>query len=89
MQEKKPHTLTLGQRKTLSLSGITDLDSFDDREIILYTTSGELTITGKDLHINDISIESGNMSVEGDIWSLCYGDRDKFSPLSLLGRLFR
>ncbi len=89
MQEKNPHTLSLEQRKSLSLSGITDLDSFDEREIILYTTCGELTITGKDLHINDISIESGHMSVEGDIWSICYGDRDKFSPLSLLGRLFR
>lgn len=89
MQEKIPHTLSLEHRKSLTLSGITDLDSFDDREIILYTTCGELTITGKDLHINDISIESGHMSVEGDIWSVCYGDRDKFSPLSLLGRLFR
>lgn len=89
MQEKTPHTLSLEQRKSLTLSGVTDLDSFDDREIILYTTCGELTITGKNLHINDISIESGQMSVEGDIWSVCYGDRDKFSPLSLLGRLFR
>lgn len=89
MQEKTPHTLSLEQRKSLTLSGVTDLDSFDDREIILYSTCGELTITGKNLHINDISIESGQMSVEGDIWSVCYGDRDKFSPLSLLGRLFR
>lgn len=89
MQEKTPHTLSLAQRKSLTISGVTDLDSFDEREIILYTTCGELTITGKNLHINDISIESGQMSVEGDIWSLCYGDRDKFSPLSLLGRLFR
>lgn len=83
------HTIIMENRKTLSISGITDIDSFDEREIVLYTKMGELTITGRDLHINAISIENGNMSVEGDIWSLQYGDKDKQSPVSMLGRLFR
>ncbi len=81
--------MILENRKSLNLSGVTDVDSFDEREIVLYTRLGELTITGKDLHINAVSIETGNMSVEGDIWSLQYGDRDKQSPLTLLGKLFR
>ncbi|MBQ2264578.1 MAG: sporulation protein YabP [Oscillospiraceae bacterium] len=89
MQEHAPHTLILENRKQLSLSGVTDVDSFDEREIILYTKLGELTITGKDLHINAVNIENGNMTVEGDIWSVQYGDRDKQNPLTLLGRLFR
>lgn len=92
MQEKNtstPHTMILENRKSLSLSGVTDVDSFDEREIVLYTRLGELTITGKDLHINAVSIESGNMTVEGDIWSLCYGDRDKQNALTFLGKLFR
>lgn len=84
-----PHTLILENRKNLSLSGVTDVDSFDEREIVLYTREGELTVTGRDLHINAVSIENGNMTVEGEIWSLQYGDRDKQSPLTLLGRLFR
>lgn len=89
MQEHAPHTLILENRKQLSLSGVTDVDSFDEREIVLYTKLGELTITGKDLHINAVNIENGNMTVEGDIWSVQYGDRDKQNPLTLLGRLFR
>lgn len=84
-----PHTVIMENRKTLSIAGITDIDSFDEREIILYTKMGELTITGRDLHINAISIENGNMSVEGDIWALQYGDKDKQSPVSMLGKLFR
>ncbi len=84
-----PHTMILEERRTLSISGVTDVDRFDEREIVLYTRQGELTITGRDLHINAVSVETGNLSVEGDIWSLCYGDRDKQSPLSLLGRLLR
>ncbi len=89
MQDTKTHTMILENRRTLSLSGVTDVDSFDEREIVLYTGLGELTVTGRDLHINTVSIETGNMNIEGDIWSVQYGDRDKHSPLSLLGRLFR
>lgn len=89
MQDTKTHTMILENRRTLSLSGVTDVDSFDEREIVLYTGLGELTVTGRDLHINTVSIETGNMNIEGDIWAVQYGDRDKHSPLSLLGRLFR
>ncbi len=84
-----PHLVTLENRKILSISGITDIDRFDEREIVLYTAMGELTITGRELHINAISIENGSLSVEGDIWSLQYGDKDKHSPVSMLGKLFR
>ncbi len=84
-----PHTIILENRKSLSIGGVTDVDSFDEREIRLYTKLGELTVTGRDLHINAVSIETGNMTVEGDIWSLQYGDRDKQNAVSLLGKLFR
>ena len=83
------HLVTLEDRKSLSISGITDIDRFDEREIVLYTSMGELTITGKELHIQAISIENGSLSVDGDIWALQYGDKDKQSPVSLLGKLFR
>ena len=84
-----PHLITLENRKALTVSGITDIDRFDEREIVLYTAMGELTVTGRELHINAISIENGSLSVEGDIWSLQYGDKDKHSPVSMLGKLFR
>ena len=92
MQENStstPQTLILENRRTLSITGITDIDRFDEREIVLYTKLGELTVTGRELHINSISIEKGELSVEGDIWGIQYGDQDKQSPASLLGRLFR
>ena len=83
------HTLILENRKELHISGVTDIDRFDEREVILYTQLGELTITGKELHINAISIENGNLAIEGDIWSFRYGDKDRQSPLTFFGRLFR
>lgn len=88
-QIKPNHNLILENRKSLSISGITDVDSFDDRAVCLYTQLGELTIQGKELHIDSISVETGNMTITGDIWAVVYGDKDRRGPLSALGRLFR
>lgn len=91
-QEKTPkqsHNIIMENRKSLSISGITDVDSFDEREISLYTSLGELTVQGRDLHIDSMSIETGNMTITGDIWSLVYGDKDRKGAVSALGRLFR
>ena len=92
MQEKiirKNHNIILENRKGLSISGITDVDSFDEREICLFTELGELTIRGRELHIDSMSVESGDMTITGDIWSLVYGDKERRGPVSALGRLFR
>lgn len=88
-QERKPHALTLENRNALTVSGLTDIDRFDEREIVIFTEQGELSITGRELRIRSISIEHGNLTVEGEIWGLLYGDKDKRAPLSALGRLFR
>ncbi len=86
---KQNQNIILENRKSLSISGITDVDSFDEKAICLYTQLGELTIHGKDLHIDSMSVETGNMNITGDIWSVIYGDKDKKSPLSFLGRVFK
>ena len=88
-KEKQEQGLILENRKNLSISGITDVDSFDEKTISLYTQLGELTIQGRELHIDSMSVETGNMTITGDIWAMIYGDRDKKNPLSALGRLFR
>ena len=86
---KQNHNMILENRKSLSISGITDVDSFDEREIILYTQLGELTIQGRELHIDAMSVETGDMTITGDIWALIYGDKNKKGPISALGKLFR
>ena len=86
---KQNQNLILENRKSLSISGITDVDSFDEKAICLYTQLGELTIQGKELHIDSMSVETGDMSITGDIWAIIYGDKEKKSPLSFFGRLFK
>ena len=83
------HIVILEGRKNLTISGVTDVDSFDERCISLYTQLGELVIKGRELHINSMSVETGDMTIEGDIWALNYGDKDKKSSATFLGKLFR
>ena len=83
------HNLILEDRSKLTLTGVTDVDCFDERMINLFTGLGELTIKGRNLHINDVSVETGDMTITGDIWLLQYGEKDRRGPLSLLGKLFR
>ena len=86
---KQNQNLILENRKNLSISGITDVDSFDEKAICLYTQLGELTIQGRELHIDNMSVETGDMTITGDIWAVVYGDKERKSPLSALGRLFK
>lgn len=83
------HSAILENRKKLLLTGVTEVDSFDERTVFLYTQLGELTIRGRELRVNGLNVETGDLSVEGDIWALSYGEKDKRAPLSLLGKLFR
>lgn len=83
------HNVILENRSHLVLSGVTDVDKFNEEEILLFTQLGELTIRGNNLHINEMSIESGDLSVEGDIGALIYGDRDRKKKLSALGKIFK
>lgn len=83
------HNVILENRSHLVLSGVTDVDSFNETEIALFTQLGELTIKGTDLHINEMSVENGDLSVEGDICALIYGDKDRKKKLSAFGKIFK
>ncbi len=69
-----PHNIIMENRKKLSVSGVTDIDSFDEQNIIALTQMGELTIRGWNLHITRLNLEQGELIVDGDISSLTYTD---------------
>lgn len=85
---KLPHNLILEGRKKLTLTGVSDVDSFDDRTVVAYTSYGELTIKGKDLHVSKLSLESGELSLDGEISSMVYSDSHETSG-SFFSKLFR
>lgn len=85
----KKHNIILEERSKLSISGVTDVGSFDENEISLYTTLGELSVKGKCLHVDEMSLESGNITISGDVKSLVYGDKDRTKKPSLWGKITR
>ncbi len=85
---KQPHNVIMEDRKNLTVTGVKDVDSFDEQTMIVYTDMGELTVRGTQLHINRLNTEAGELNVTGNIFGLAYtDDRDKKS--GLLGKLFR
>lgn len=71
---KMPHNIIMEERKKLSVSGVLDIDSFDEQTIIAITEQGELTIRGSNLHITRLNLEQSELLVEGEISSLAYTD---------------
>lgn len=83
-----PHTLVLENRERLSLTGVTDVDSFDDSLITAYTEENRITITGEGLHIDRLSIEEGELYVDGKVSSVTYSENIP-QKSGILGKIFR
>lgn len=69
-----PHNLVLEDRRLLTVSGVSDVDSFDEETVVVFTDLGELTVRGSNLHINRLSVDVGELTVEGNIAALIYSD---------------
>ena len=67
-----PHKLTLNERRQLTMTGVSEVVSFDDTAVILRTQLGTLSIHGKDLQLKTLSLEGGQVAVDGTISALYY-----------------
>ena len=86
---KVPQNLILEDRHTLTVSGVSDVDSFDEQSIVLFTDLGELCVRGSDLHINRLSLEIGEILVQGEIDSLVYSNRETKQQGGFFSKVFR
>lgn len=73
------HNIILESRERLSVSGVEDVESFDDESIIIYTSRGTLTVRGNDMRIEKLSVDLGELTVEGNISALEYEDENRRS----------
>jgi sporulation protein YabP len=83
----KPHNIILENRERLSVSGVEEVDSFDERQIIMRTSRGILLLRGSDLHIDKLTLETGELTVTGLVTELGY--EETMSRGSLWSRLFK
>ena len=81
---KLPHKLTLNQREELTMTGVTEVVSFDDTAVVLKTHLGTLLVQGQDLFLKTLSVEGGQIAVTGHICALSY---EEPKPEGFLRRL--
>ena len=87
--QSRPHNVILEGRRRMTLSGITDVDSFDEQLVVLYCDTGQIAIRGEQLHISRIDVETGEVNLEGGrIDGVTYTDQ-RPNRGGLLSRLFR
>lgn len=95
MEEKqglqKLHKVSLNARSQAMITGVKDVLSFDAGEVLLETEQGILMIRGNELHVNRLTLEKGEVDVDGKIDSLTYSDSGGYgkSGESLISRLFK
>lgn len=94
MITKKPigvHKIQVISRNQTNITGVNDVLSFDAGEILLETEQGILMIRGQELHVNRLTLEKGEVDVEGRIDSLTYSDTSGYGKTaeSFVSRLFK
>ncbi|MCR5122690.1 MAG: YabP/YqfC family sporulation protein [Ruminococcus sp.] len=83
------HSIVMQDCTNLSISGVTDADSFDENRIQLFTECGEMAVIGENLHVNEMNVDTGRLTVEGTVTAIIYGDRAHRKRPSFLARLLR
>ena len=86
----RDHACRLENRNAASLTGVREVVSFDENQVVMDTDMGLLTIKGKDLHVSRLTVEKGELEVEGQVDSLAYSSNEAYRKTgpSILARLF-
>ena len=71
-ENQMPHKLSLEERNHLTMTGVTEVVSFDETSVILHTAQGTLIIQGNDMKLKTLSLEGGQVAVDGHICALIY-----------------
>ncbi|HEY9062064.1 MAG TPA: sporulation protein YabP [Pseudobacteroides sp.] len=89
IKQQKVQNLILENRERLSISGVLDVESFNDECVIVDTELGVLTVKGEDLHINKLNLDNSELDIEGDICSLEYSDKEGGKSGGFWAKMFK
>ncbi|NLG05742.1 MAG: sporulation protein YabP [Clostridia bacterium] len=91
VNKQKTHKISISNRRTCNISGVSDVLSFDVKEVILETEMGMLMMKGTQLHVNRLTLEKGEIDIEGSIDSITYSEAVSGGKQneSILSKLFR
>jgi len=83
---KSVHNVTINQRKHAVITGVNDVCSFHENEIVLKVDSGVMIITGEGLHVGKLLLEEGRLDVEGKLDGVHYEQPHSVSRLFRFGK---
>ena len=94
MEEKKilqkvSHNVIIEGRRKLSVSAVEEVGAFNDVSVTLKTAMGTLTVKGEKLHINKLSVETGDVDIEGVINSCAYEDGEQRTSKGFFSKLLQ
>lgn len=84
----KNQNIAIEDRSRISISGVENVDSFNDNTIVLSTIKGGLSIKGEDLNISKLNLEEGSVKISGQINSLTYISKEG-APKNFMGKIFK
>jgi len=84
------HKLSIEARESIYITGVTDVISFDEEQVVADTELGELVIKGYNLHVNNLNLVSGHLEIFGEIVSVAYEQEVKGKQKSsLFAKIFK
>ena len=84
------HSISINERKNISISGVKKIDSFNSNEFLLDSNMGYITLKGSNLEIVKLDTFQGNVSIKGTINSISYSDKyNKQKEDSVFNKLFK
>ena len=83
------HNIILENKSKLSISGVTDVESFDEESIVIHTENDTLTVKGFNLHINKLNLDASELVIEGEIENLTYADLAEQKGGGFFSKMFR
>lgn len=83
------HIVHIDNRERIEITGVTKVDTFNEDDVILHTVMGVINVKGKDMKVNKLNVDTGDMLIEGMIYSLHYLSKDKEKKGSILKNLFK
>ncbi|MFB5663762.1 sporulation protein YabP [Alteribacillus sp. HJP-4] len=83
------HEIIMKGRKTLEITGVKEVESFDNEEFLLETVMGFLSVRGHNLHMKNLDVSEGIVSIEGKVDDLVYIDQTNMKTKGFIGKLFK
>ena len=87
--EKKKHEIFVDSRNGMRITGVVEVDSFDEQAVVLQTSEGEMTVEGSQLKIGTLDTDSGLVTVSGRIDAIYYSSMTSEPKKGILSRIFK